>query len=381
MTSDAATPVGGGQYLYVGAYTREAVEAGADPESLGISVYAVDGASGELTLIQVVPSDNPSFVALDPSQRFLYAVVETNDYEGEESGAVEAYAIDQASGELRFLNRTSSMGAHPAHIAVNADGSHVVVSNYTGGNFAVLPINEDGSIGSVVATFANEGTGPNEARQEAPHAHANLFDPSGQFVVTADLGVDKVQVFTLNEDSGALEQVSEVATAPGAGPRHVAFNPEGTVLYILNELDATILAVAFDPETGAIGEEIQTISTVPDPFEGTKSTAEIFVHPSGRFLYSSNRGQPDTAAPEGDAIVAWSVDPDTGALTLIGYTTDDVEVPRSFAIDPTGTWLYVANQGSDSIVQFAINQETGELTPTGHMVETTTPVALVFNTP
>lgn len=381
MANAAATPVGGGQYLYVGSYTREAIEGGSDPETVGISVYAVDRDSGELALIQIAPSDNPSFVALHPSQRFLYAVVETNDYEGEESGAVEAYAINPDTGMLTFLNRTSSMGAHPAHIAVDPAGGHVIVSNYTGGNFTVLPINEDGSIGSVISTVSNEGSGPNEARQEAPHAHANLFDPSGNYVVTADLGVDKVQVFNLNEDSGLLEQVSEVSTAPGAGPRHVAFNPEGTVLYILNELDATILAVAFDPDTGAIGDEIQTVSTVPDDFEGTKSTAEIFVHPSGRFLYSSNRGQPDTVTPEGDAIVAWSVDPETGELTLIGHTIDNVEVPRSFAIDPTGTWLYVGNQAGDSIVQFEINQETGELTPTGHMVETIAPVALVFNTP
>jgi 6-phosphogluconolactonase (cycloisomerase 2 family) len=381
VTSAGATPVAGGQFLYVGSYTRAAAEEGADPATLGISVFAVDPATGALTLVQTVESDNPSFVALDPSQRFLYAVNENADYEGEETGSVEAYAIDPATGELTLLNRQSSAGAIPAHLAVDPAGDHVVVGNYIGQNYVVLPINEDGSLAPVSGSHENTGSGPNADRQEAPHPHATTFDPGGNFVATADLGIDKVQIFDLIEEDGTLELVSEVSTAPGAGPRHVGFNPEGTILYVLNELDATIVAYAYDSATGMIGEEIQTVSTVPDPFEGTKSTAEIFVHPSGRFLYSSNRGQPDTTTPEGDAIVAWAVDPETGELTLLGHTTDDIEVPRNFAIDPTGTWLYVANQEGDSIVQFAIDQETGELTPTGNVVETSKPVALVFTTP
>lgn len=380
MAEAGATPVGGGQYLYVGSYTRAAAEEGATGE-LGISVFAVDSSTGALTLIQTIESDNPSFVALDPSQRFLYAVNENADYAGAEDGSVEAFAIDPATGELTLLNRQSSGGPIPAHLAVDPTGDHLVIANYIGMNYVVLPINDDGSLSPVSGSVDNTGSGPNAERQEAPHPHATLFDPGGNFIATADLGIDKVQIFDLNEAAGELELVSEVSTAPGAGPRHVAFNPDGTILYVLNELDATIVAYAYDAATGTIGEEIQTVSTVPDPFEGTKSTAEIFVHPSGRFLYSSNRGQPDSTTPEGDAIVAWTVNADTGELTLIGHTIDDIEVPRNFAIDPTGTWLYAANQEGNSIVQFEINQETGELTPTGNVVETPKPVALVFTTP
>jgi 6-phosphogluconolactonase len=367
-----------GRFAYVGSYTRAAAEAGADASHLGISVYAVDPATGTLSHVQTVPSDNPSFVALHPSRRFLYAVCENADFEGADSGAVEAYAIDPATGRLGFINRQSSAGSNSAHLAVDPTGDHVVVANYMGTNFAVLPINADGSLQPVSGTFANSGTGPNPARQEQPHPHATTFDPGGNFLATADLGIDKVQVFRLNHESGTLELVSEAATAPGAGPRHLAFNPDATIVYVLNELAATIIAFAYDAATGTIGAELQTISTVPEPFVGSKSTAEIFVHPSGKFLYSSNRGDPDSTTPEGDAIVAWAIDPFSGELTLIGYTIDEIEVPRNFALDPTGTWLYAANQESDTIVQYAIDQEHGELTPTGHVVETTKPVAIVF---
>ncbi len=381
VASADATPVSGGQFMYVGSYTRDAVEEGANAAELGISVFAVDPETGALTPIQTVVSDNPSFVAMHPSGQFLYAVNENADYDGADSGSIESYGIDPASGELTLINRESTAGAIPAHLAVDPSGDHVVVANYIGKNFVVLPINDDGSLSPVSGTFDITGSGPNPDRQEAPHPHATTFDPGGNFVAAADLGVDKVLIFDLNEDDGTLELVSETAATPGAGPRHVAFNPTGTILYVLNELDATIVAYAYDAATGAIGDEIQTISTVPDPFDGTKSTAEIFVHPSGEFLYSSNRGQPDSTTPEGDAIVAWSIDPDSGELTLIGHTIDDIEVPRNFAIDPTGTWLYAANQEGDSIVQFAINQETGALTPTGNVVETTKPVAIVFSRP
>lgn len=372
------SPASDGRFAYVGSYTRAAVEAGADASRLGISVYILDPATGSLSHVQTVPSDNPSFVALHPSRRFLYAVCENADYQGADAGAVEAYAVDPATGGLTLINRQSSAGAAPTHLAVDPHGGHVVVANYMGTNFSVLPINDDGSLRPVSGTHTNHGTGPNPDRQEQPHPHGVAFDAGGTFFATADLGIDKVQVFRLNREAGTLELVSEASTAPGDGPRHLAFHPEGTVVYVLNELSATIIAFAYDAATGAIGPASQRISTVPDEFVGSKSTAEIAVHPSGRFLYSSNRGQPDSTTPEGDAIVAWRVDPASGELTHIGYTTGGIAVPRNFALDPTGAWLYAANQEGDSIVQFTIDQETGDLTPTGNIIETVKPVAIVF---
>lgn len=379
-----STPVatsGDRWYAYVGADTRSAAADGADPAELGISVYAVDPDTGALSLIQTVPSDSPFFFDVDPTSRFLYAVNVIGDYEGGDTGSVEAYAIDPETGELTFINRQASGGAVAAQPAVDPTGKFLVVANYNGKNFTVLPINEDGSLEPVISTFEQDGSGPNEARQDMSHPHAVVFDPGGNFIAAADLGTDQVLIFRLDPETGSLEQVSEAKTAPGAGPRHVAFNEDATILYVVNELDATITAFAYDAATGALGEEIQTVSTVPDPFEGTKSTAEIIIHPSGRFLYNTNRGQPDSTTPEGDAVVAWSIDQETGELTLIGHTIDDIDVPWNIVIDETGTWLYAPNQMGSTIVQFEIDQETGELIPTGNITETPMPFAMILVKP
>jgi 6-phosphogluconolactonase (cycloisomerase 2 family) len=378
-----ATPLAQGasrQFAYVGSDARTAIAAGTDPADAGISVFSVAPDTGALTLIQTVPSDNAFYFAFDPTQRFLYAVNVIGDYEGEESGSVEAYAVDPATGMLTFLNRQSSAGSTAAQPAVDPSGRYVVVANYNGANFVVLPINPDGSLEPVISSVEQTGSGPNAERQDMSHPHAVVFDPGGTYIAAADLGTDQVLIFQLDGETGELERVSEAATAPGAGPRHVAFGPDGTTLYVVNELDATITLFAFDPATGAIGEELQTISTVPDPFEGTKSTAEILLHPSGRFLYNSNRGQPDTVTPEGDAIVAFAIEPGTGHLTLIGHTTEGIAVPWSFAMDAAGQWLYAANYDDDSITQFAIDQETGALTPTGETTTVPRPFVIMLST-
>jgi 6-phosphogluconolactonase (cycloisomerase 2 family) len=331
--------------------------------------------------VQTVPSDNAFYFDFDPTGRFLYAVNVIGDYEGAESGSVEAYAIDPATGMLTFINRQASGGAVAAQPAVDPSGQYVVVANYNGANFTVLPINPDGSLEPVVSAFEQTGSGPNTARQDMSHPHAVVYDPAGNFIAAADLGTDEVLIFRLDLETGTLEEVSVVSTAPGAGPRHVAFNAEGTILYVVNELDATISVYAYDAATGTIGEELQTIATVPEPFEGTKSTAEILIHPSGKFLYNSNRGQPDTTTPEGDAIVGFAIDPDTGLLTLIGHTMEDIAVPWSFAFDASGAWLYAANYDGDSIAQFAIDQETGELTRAGELTVTPRPFVIQMSNP
>ena len=223
--SPVASPIivtGEARFAYVGTYTRDAPGGGGTATAEGISVFAVAPGTGALSLVETIPSDNPSFLALDPAQNVLYAVNEIDDFEGGGNGSVEAYAIDPATGQLSLINREDVGGAIPAHLAVDPTGSDVVVANYVGGNFTVLPIREDGGLDPVSDSVQNTGSGPNAERQEAPHPHVVVFDPVGGFVATADLGIDLVQVFRLDTTTGELEPVSEVSVAPGAGPRHAS---------------------------------------------------------------------------------------------------------------------------------------------------------------
>jgi len=372
-----AAGTGEARFAYVGAYTRGAPGGWSDAAEashpIGVSVFAVTPGSGALTLVETVPSDNPSFVAIHPSQNTLYVINEIADYEGAEAGSMEAYAIDNETGKLTLLNR-QAVGSIPAHLAVDPTGSYVVVGNYVGASFQVLPIAEDGSLEAVSNEVTLTGSGPNTERQEAPHPHAVVFDPAGRYIATADLGTDTVQIFQLNE--GELVSVHAWSMAPGSGPRHFAFHPNGTVLYVISELTATVTALAFDAESGQVTGEIQTIGTVPDDFPEHKSTAEIMVHPSGKFLYGSNRKFEDH--PLADAIVAYSIDEATGELTLLGHTTENIQFPRGFNFDPTAMWLYALNQKGDTIVQLAIDQSSGELSPTGLITEAPVPVSIVF---
>jgi 6-phosphogluconolactonase len=380
-----ATPVGSptaaggaGGFAYVGSYTRGETDGGDTQTPLGISIFAVDAGTGALSFIETVPTDNPSWVALHPTETFLYAVNEIDDYEGEASGSVEAYAVDPTTGALTLLNEQSSEGLYPAHLTVDPSGAFAVVADYSG-PFAVLPIAADGSLEPASDIVQNTGTGPNAERQEMSHPLAVVFDPAGQYLATADLGIDTVQMFRL-DPAGQLEPLSEAALAPGAGPRHIAFFPDGRFLYVTNELDATVTAFAYDAASGTIGAEIQTVSTVPEDFADPKSTAEIAVHPSGKFLYVSNRGSEGAVSPVASSIAGFTIDEASGELTLIEHTSKGIDVPRHFTIDPSGTWLYACNQQGDSILQFAIDQTSGQLSATGQVIETPTPVCIVFTT-
>lgn len=359
----------GPMFVYVGSYTKNPPGGGSN-NPVGLSVFRFDPATGALSPVQEVQSANPSFVALDPSRRFLYVINEIDDYEGQKSGSAEAYTIDPNTGMVKLLNRQSLHSPIPAHLAVDPTGHHLVVANYIGGDFVVLPIEADGRLGPVSGEVKDTGSGPNKARQEAPHPHSVVFDPAGHFIAAADLGIDKVQVFRLTD--GGLVRVSEASAAPGAGPRHIAFDPSSKRLYVVNELNATVTVFAYDAATGQIGGVLQIISTEPTGYNGPHSTAEIAIHPSGKFLYASNRGH--------NSIVGYRIDPSTGLLSVIGFATQGISFPRNFAIDPNGKWLYVANQKSDTIVQFEINPETGELKPTGQVTPSITPVAIVFRT-
>ena len=354
--------------VYVGTYTRTGTRAQGKAE--GICVCRMDASTGALTLAHVVPGVvNPSFLTLDPRQRYLYAVSEVTETDGQVGGAVSAFAVDRATGALKYLNRQSTHGPGPCHLTVDRTGRFVLVANYAGGSVAMLPIHEDGRIGPVSDFVQHVGSSVDPRRQQSPHAHSINVDPSNRFALVADLGLDKVLVYRLDLTAGKLIPNDEpwAALRPGAGPRHLSFHPTGRYAYVINELDSTLTGFAYDETRGTL-REIQTVSTLPEGFAGASHTADVHVAPSGRFVYGSNRGH--------DSIVIFAVDPETGELTYVGHESTRGEIPRNFAINPTGAYLLAANQRSDNIVMFRIDAETGKLTPTGHVIEVPTPVCV-----
>jgi 6-phosphogluconolactonase len=317
---------------------------------------------------------NPSFLAVHSrgGTPFVYAVEEVADFQGKPTGAVVAYRADAASGKLNRLNAQSSGGAGPCHIVVDNKGANALVANYGGGSVAVLPIAEDGSLKPPSCVIQHEGTSVNKQRQEAPHAHAVVLDPANRFAFVADLGLDKVMIYKFDAEKGTLEPNDPpfAAVEPGSGPRHFAFHPDGRHAYVNNEMTSTVTAFRYDPDRGAL-ETIHTLSTLPEGFDGAdNSTAEIAVHPNGRFLYVSNRGH--------DSIAAFAIDPETGRMKPIGHTLTGGRTPRNFAIDPAGTRLLAANQGTNTIVEFQIDPGTGKLQPTGVTYQAPKPVCIAF---
>lgn len=361
--SGAPAADGEPMFVYVGTFTGP-------NQAQGLSVFRLDGASGALSRLFAVPADNPSFLALHPQQPYLYAVNSVNDFEGRSSGAVSAYTIDPASGNLAFLNRVPSNGKRPIHLSVDPSGKWVLVTNITEGNVAIMPIQQDGRLGPLTDVVMHTGNGPNPARQGEPHPHYITADPSGRFGLAVDLGTDRVVVYRLDTALGKLlpNPIPWAQVPSGSGSRHLDFHPNGRWAYVVNELDPTLCVFAFDAERGAL-QVLQTISTQPDDFRGTNNPAEVFVHPSGRFVYASNRGH--------DSIVIYAVDAETGRVSTVGWESTRGTPTRNFNIDPTGTFLLAANQDTNNIVTFRIDQESGGLTEVGQ-AQTATPVCIVF---
>jgi 6-phosphogluconolactonase len=354
-------------FAFIGTYTRP------PSKSEGIYVYRFDPATGGLSYISKATGiNNPSFVALHPGGRFLYAVAEIADAANRTGGGVTAYAIDRATGSLRKLNEQSTKTAGPCHVAVDATGKFAVVANYHGGAVTVLPLNPDGSLGEA-SDFIQHGAASKHdpRRQETAHAHSATIDSSNRFAIIADLGGDKVYVYRLNLSRGIIEPNSTpwTPTALGAGPRHFDFHPNGKYAYVINELGNTVMAFNWDAEKGTL-TEFQTVNTLPAGWSGSNSTADVHVHPSGRWLYGSNRGH--------DSIAMYSIDEKSGRLSSLGQESSKGKTPRNFAIDPTGQWLLAENQDSDSIVTFKIDQKTGRLAATGAVTDIPMPVCLKF---
>lgn len=350
--------------LYVGTYTTG--------KSEGIYVYRFDPHSGKLTHLTTVRDVvDPSFLTISPDRRFLYAVNETEEFEGKKSGAVSAFAIDQRSGDLRFLNQRASMGGSPCYVDVDLKGRFVLVANYGGGNVSVLPVKRDGSLGAVTESKQHEGSSANKERQAGPHAHCIMLDTANRFAYSCDLGTDKIMIYRFDARSGRLipNHQPYFQVKPGSGPRHLAFHPKGTFIFVLNELLSTVGSFARDPKNGTL-TELQTLSTLPNDFTGDNSGADIHVSPDGRFLYCSNRGH--------DSIAVFSVNTGNGQLAAVGHTPTGGMTPRNFNLDPSGRFLLAANQRSDSIVVFRRDQRSGQLSVTGNEVTVPSPVCLKF---
>ena len=363
-TNASAKGVARGKYLvYVGTYT--------DHGSKGIYAYRFDARTGKSSALGLAAATpEPSFLTVDPSGRFLYAVNETESYQGQPTGAVSAFAIDPASGKLSLLNVISSRDGGPAHITLDQTGKYALVSNYTRGSIAVFPVLKDGRLGEASAFVQHRGSSVNKERQEGPHAHAVAVSPDNHFAMAADLGLDQVFAYPFDAANGTLGREPHITkTHPGSGPRHLVFGPKGKFLYVINEMQSTVVTYAYDPSDGEL-RELSTISTLPDGFSGDNTAAEIAIHPSGRFLYASNRGA--------DNIAVFSIDPAKGTLAHVESVSTNGKTPRNFAMDPTGSWLLAANQDSDDIVVFRINRKTGRLTPSGQVLHVPSPTCLKF---
>lgn len=370
LAASVLTPAAGPEqqrYLvYVGTYT--------DHGSKGIYTYRLDSSTGKLTSLGLAAEAvEPSFLAVDSKGRFLYAVSEILTYEGQPTGAVSAFAIQRETGKLSLLNQVSSHDQGPAHITLDRTGKYALVSNYTLGSVAVLPVLKHGRLGEATSFMQHKGSSVDPDRQEGPHAHATTLSPDNRFAVVADLGLDQVLVYSFDDAKGTLGATPQIVkTAPGAGPRHLVFSPNGRFLYVINELQSTVVTYSYNAATGAL-RELQTITTLSKGLIAKNTAAEIEIHPDGRFLFASNRGE--------DSVAVFAIDPGTGALTHIDTAPTGGKTPRNFAIDPTGSWLLAANQDSDEIVVFRIDHKTGYLTPTGERVQVPSPACLKFVAP
>jgi 6-phosphogluconolactonase len=317
-------------------------------------------------------SKSPSFLAVHPTHQLLYCVNEEG-LPGKKGGAISAFALDPKTGTLKALNQETSGGDGPCYLVVDPKGKNVLAANYGGGSVTVVPLKDDGSLGKPTAFIQHEGKGAEPTRQSEPHAHSINVTSNGDFAFAADLGLDKILIYQFDANKGTLtpNKTPFVSTAPAAGPRHLAIHPSGHFAYVVNEMNMTVTAYDLDPIVGTL-EPQKSVTTLPKGAQGKDfSTAEVQVHPSGKFLYASNRGH--------NSIAIFSINyKKTGALTPVGHATKDIKTPRGFGIDPTGQYLIVGNQDGNSLTVFKIDQNTGELTEVGEPVEAPMPVCVKF---
>jgi len=347
--------------VYVGTYTGPG-------KAEGIGVFRMDQATGALTHLQTLSGvDNPSFLALHPNGRSLYAANESGDADG--GPGISAFAVDQETHTLMPLNRQPAHGTSPCYVSLDSAGRSVLLANYGNGTVSVYPVQEDGSLDEASHVVQHVGGGSTR-RQAGPHAHSIVMDPAGKYVLSADLGCDRIFVYLLQDGRLSPNDVPYAQISSGAGPRHIAFHPNGRFVFVNGEIDSTVSAFAYDAERGAL-QVVDTRSTLPAGFSGNNSTAQVAVHPNGRFVYVSNRGH--------HSIAIFAIDPDQGTLRPLGHESTQGKTPRNFNLDPSGTFLLAANQDSGTIVSFRIDGQTGQLAATGQVTEIPAPVCVLFS--
>lgn len=354
--------------VYVGTFTR--AEGGGHRQD-GIYIYRMSPATGRLTHVDTVMNTfDPAFLALDPSRRFLYAVNEVREFEGQPGGAVSTFAAEPETGRLTWLNLQPTHSAGPCYVSVDPTGRWVLAANYHGGAVNVYPVQPDGRLGAATEFIQQRGSSVVPDRQAEAHAHSIILDPTHRYALVADLGMDKIVVYRFDDARGRLvpHDPPWVASQPGAGPRHMAFHPNGQRLYVSNELDSTVTVLAFDATRGSF-EPLQTLSSLPPDWAGENSGADIHIAPSGDFLYASNRGH--------DSLALFAVRAD-GTLTAAGHVSTQGHTPRNFGLSPDGNWLLAANQDSHTVVVFRVDHATGQLTPTGQVLDVPLPVCVII---
>lgn len=346
------------QYMLVGTYTSGI--------SKGIYVYEFNGDEKTATLVDSIAASNPSFLAVSPDQKYVYAVSEENASTG--GGSVIAYSFNKDNGELTELNKQATLGDHPCYVTVDKTGKWVIAGNYSSGSISILPVNADGSLANRVNVVQHEGHGPDSSRQSSPHVHATVLSPDNNFLFVPDLGIDKVMAYRFDEKTGMITPTNDTAAwvQDGSGPRHFTFHPSGDYAYLIQELSSTV--TAFKYKDGKLDPQ-QIISSVPKEYNGPRSSADIHVSPDGKFLYASNRDSSNT-------IAIFKIDESTGKLTTIGHQSTMGSAPRNFNFDPSGDYLLVGNQKNDEIVVFKVDHETGLLADTGQRISVGSPVCI-----
>lgn len=360
----SSTVIAEEQRLFIGTYSR------GESISEGIYTCRFDTVSGTLSEPSLAAeADNPSFLAIHPTQRFLFACIETNDFQGKPSGAVSAFKIDRATGKLTLLNQQATGGGAPCHCTVDGTGRFLLVANYLGGNAAVFPINDDGSLAERSCLINHIGSGPDKGRQEAPHAHSINLSADNRFAYVADLGIDRIMIYRFDSQAGILAPSASdsAALTAGSGPRHFCIHPSGKFAFCNSELTCEVNAFSRDAMSGRL-TAIQSISTLPENYTGRKSTAECIVHPSGNFLYVSNRGH--------DSVAVYQINQNNGTLTMMEIPKSGGKEPRNFFITNDGKWLIAENQNSDNVIVFEIDQKNGRLTQQKSQITVGQPVCI-----
>jgi len=354
------------EILYVGTFSVRGSE--------GIYAFSFDRAKRTLKLLQTVPSlESPSYLAIHPSGKFLFSVNRGKADIADNGGSVTAYGIDPKSGKLNGLNHRPSYGDDPCHIAIDKTGQYAFISNYSKGNLVVLPIFDDGLIGSPSDAKKYVGSSINPSRQEGPHIHSAVISPDNRFLYVSDLGTDKIYIYEFNSSNGTLTpaKTQEVNVSPGSGPRHFVFHPSGKFAYLAEELTSSVCTFSVNKVTGALDILEDTVPSLPESFKASNTSADIHTDVKGKYLYLSNRGL--------NALSIFSISP-TGKISLVGHQETNGKTPRNFLVDPKGEFIFVANQDSDTIMMFRTNAKTGKLVAVGKPVKVPSPVCLMLLT-